>query len=69
MPPTFVTDDHQTTPLALDAGQSTVEYALVILAAALIALLLIAWATGGGGAGRIGSLVDHVFDLIDSRLG
>ena len=33
-----------------DSGQATSEYALVMLAAALIALLVIAWATGGGGA-------------------
>ncbi len=31
------------------AGQATAEYALVILAAALIAVALMTWATGGGG--------------------
>jgi len=31
-----------------DSGQATSEYALVILAAALIALLVVAWASGGG---------------------
>ena len=34
-----------------DGGQATAEYALVLLGAALVALLLIAWATAGGGAG------------------
>jgi hypothetical protein len=35
------------------AGQTTVEYALVILAAAAIAGLVIAWATGSGAIGRL----------------
>ena len=51
-----------------DAGQATSEYALVMLAAGLIALLVIAWATGGGGAGKIGSLFDGVIDGITSKL-
>ena len=50
-----------------DSGQATSEYALVMLAAALIALLAIAWATGGGGAGKIGQLFDKVIDSITSR--
>jgi hypothetical protein len=36
-----------------EAGQTTVEYALVILAAAAIAGLVIAWATGSGAIGRL----------------
>jgi Flp pilus assembly pilin Flp len=51
-----------------DSGQATSEYALVMLAAGLIALLVIAWATGGGGAGKIGSLFDGVIDGITSKL-
>ena len=51
-----------------DSGQATSEYALVMLAAGLIALLVIAWATGGGGAGKIGSLFDSVIDGITSNL-
>jgi hypothetical protein len=50
-----------------DAGQATTEYALVLLGAALIALLLVGWATAGGGAGKIGSLLDHVFDAISKK--
>jgi len=51
-----------------DSGQATSEYALVMLAAGLIALLVIAWATGGGGAGKIGWLFDSVIDGITSKL-
>ena len=43
-----------------DSGQATTEYALVLLGAAVIALLVVAWATDGGGAGRIGELFDSV---------
>jgi hypothetical protein len=48
-------------------GQATTEYALILLAAAIIATLVIAWATAGGGAGRIGSLFDGIFDGIIER--
>jgi hypothetical protein len=47
-----------------DAGQATTEYALVLLGAAIIALLVVAWATNGGGAGRIGELFDSVIGNI-----
>ena len=48
-----------------DSGQATTEYALVLLGAAVIALLVIAWATDGGGAGRIGELFDKFFVVRD----
>jgi Flp pilus assembly pilin Flp len=51
-----------------DHGQATTEYALVLLGAALVALLLVAWATSGGGAGRIGDLLDQVLDAVTSRV-
>ncbi len=51
-----------------DAGQATAEYALVLLGAALVALLLVAWATGGGGAGKIGRLLDKVVDAVTDRV-
>ena len=35
-----------------DLGQATAEYALVLLGAAMVALILVGWATGGG-AGSI----------------
>ncbi|MGA0877668.1 MAG: hypothetical protein ACO3SP_00970 [Ilumatobacteraceae bacterium] len=50
-----------------DCGQATSEYALVMLAAALIALLAVAWATSGGGAGKIGQLFDRVVDSVTER--
>ena len=37
-----------------------------MLAAALIALLVVAWATGGGGAGKIGNLFDRVIDSVSA---
>ncbi len=40
---------------------------MVLLAAAIIATLVIAWATAGGGAGQIGSLFDNIFDGILQR--
>lgn len=51
-----------------DAGQATTEYALILLAAALVGLLVVAWATAGGAAGRIGQLFDSVVDAVMSRL-
>ena len=56
-------------PGSRDRGQATAEYALVLLGAALVALLLVAWATAGGGGGRIGQLLDRVLDAITSRVG
>ena len=40
---------------------------MILLVAAIIALLVIAWATAGGGAGKIGSLFDTVFNDIFDR--
>ncbi len=50
-----------------EGGQATTEYALVLLAAGIIALLVIAWATDGGGSGRIGELFDLVIGNLISR--
>ena len=50
-----------------DRGQATAEYALVLLGAALVALVLVAWATGGGG-GKVGHLLDSVIDAITSKI-
>lgn len=44
-----------------DRGQATAEYALVLLAAATLALLLIAWAAQSD---KIGTLFDAVFDHV-----
>ena len=50
-----------------DPGQATTEYALVLLGAAVIALLVVAWATDGGGAGRVGQLFDSVLTNVLDR--
>lgn len=46
-------------------GQATAEYALVLLGAASIALLVVAWAARSG---RIGDLLDTVFNTIDRKV-
>ncbi|HEY4331235.1 MAG TPA: hypothetical protein VGM78_01645 [Ilumatobacteraceae bacterium] len=52
-----------------DCGQATTEYALVLLGAAVIALLVVAWATSGGGGGKIGHLFDTVLDKVTGNVG
>ena len=47
-------------------GQATAEYALVLLGAAAIALLLAAWAAKSGAIGR---LFDAVVDQLISKVG
>ena len=59
---------HLITALHDDEGQATTEYALVLLGAALVALLVVGWATTGGGSGRIGDLFDRVIDTVTDRL-
>ena len=49
-----------------ERGQATVEYALVILGAATVALLFVAWAAS---TGRIGGLLDHLMDLVEQKVG
>ena len=51
-----------------DSGQATPESALVLLAAALVALLVVAWATSGGGAAKIGELFNNVIDSVIGRV-
>ncbi len=51
-----------------DRGQATTEYALVMLGAAVIALLVVGWATSGGGGGKIGNLFDRVIDAVTGKL-
>jgi hypothetical protein len=43
-----------------DGGQATTEYALVLLAAAFIGLLVIGWATSGSGEELISRLFSRV---------
>ena len=44
-----------------DSGQATAEYALVLLGAAAVALLLVAWAMKSG---KVTALLDAVIDKI-----
>ena len=45
------------------AGQTTAEYALVILAAAALATMVVAWATHSGAVGRLfDAVVQRVLD-------
>ena len=47
-----------------EAGQATAEYALVLLGAAALALLVVAWAARSN---RVGRLLDAVFDQLLRR--
>jgi hypothetical protein len=51
-----------------DRGQATTEYALVLLAAALVGLMVVGWATAGGGAERMGRLFNSVIDSVVDRV-
>jgi hypothetical protein len=51
-----------------DRGQATTEYALVLLAAALVGLMVVAWATAGGGAQRISRLFNGVIDAVIDKV-
>jgi Flp pilus assembly pilin Flp len=51
-----------------DDGQATTEYALVLLAAALVALLVVTWATAGGGSAKISRLFNKVIDTVVGRV-
>jgi len=44
-----------------ERGQTTAEYALVLLGAASIALLIAVWAKEGG---KVGRLLDAIFDSL-----
>ena len=50
---------------ASDHGQTTAEYALVLLGAAGVALLLVAWATK---TGKITRLLNSVLDSVLSKV-
>jgi Flp pilus assembly pilin Flp len=47
--------------LRREEGQTTAEYALVILAAAAIAVVLIAWARSSG---KLPAFFDHIIDTV-----
>lgn len=48
-----------------EAGQASAEYALVLLGAAGVALLVMAWAQDSD---KVGSLLDRVFDHVLGRV-
>lgn len=48
-----------------DAGQATAEYALVLLGAAAIALLVVGWAAKSH---KVGQLLDRVLDHLIDRV-
>ena len=52
-------------PTAREHGQSTAEYALVLLGAATVALVFIAWA---GKSSRIGNLFNTVLDTVIGKV-
>lgn len=66
-PPPFAAATHRPVPLRRrDAGQATAEYALVLLGAAAVALLLIGWATT---TDQVSRLFDFVIDQVIGRSG
>jgi Flp pilus assembly pilin Flp len=48
----------------IEVGQASVEYALVLLGAALVATLLITWATS---TDLIGGLFDYILNLVKGK--
>ena len=52
-------------PVSGEAGQTTAEYALMLLAAATVALLVVAWATDSG---TVDDLLNGVVDKIISTI-
>ena len=50
--------------LADERGQTSAEYALVLLGAAMVAMLVVAWARS---TGKVGDLLDGILeDIIDT---
>jgi hypothetical protein len=49
-----------------ERGQATTEYVLVLLGVAAIALAVVAWATRSG---KVGELLDRVFDHVAGEVG
>jgi hypothetical protein len=60
-----VTTIHRPLSRRSDRGQATAEYALVLLGAATVALLLVAWAARSG---KVGQLLDAVLDKVLGQL-
>ena len=62
------TTDRPAPVIGRDRGQATTEYALVLLAAALVGLLVVGWATSGGGAAAVGKLFERVIDSVIDKV-
>ena len=62
--PTHPSERSPTLRLGSERGQTTAEYALVLLAAATIAMLVVAWA----GTGAIGAFFDEIMEKITSMI-
>ena len=52
--------------ISREEGQTTAEYALVILAAAAVAVVLIAWAHSSG---KLPAFFDHIIDQVTTSGG
>ena len=63
-----VPDDQPARRLRGTRGQATTEYALVLLAAALVPLLVVAWAPAGGGAAKVARLFNKVIDSVIDKV-
>lgn len=63
-PPTSCDDRGRTPAVCAELGQSSVEYAFVILVAAIVGSLAIAWATK---TGAIGDLFDSMMNLVKGK--
>jgi len=57
----FTAVSNRVETLGEDRGQSTAEYALVLLGAAALALLVLAWATK---TGKVTTMLNRVFDSV-----
>jgi Flp pilus assembly pilin Flp len=64
--PNLVAERMRRGSLRREEGQTTAEYALVILAAAAVALVLIAWARSSG---KLPAFFDSIIDEITGDIG
>lgn len=56
--------DHGGGRLRDRSGQATTEYALVLLAAAFVGLMVVGWATTGSGAETVSRLFDRILRTV-----
>ena len=65
-PPMRPADGRQrdSTTTGSELGQATTEYALVILAAAFVGLMVVGWATTGSGAETVSRLFDRILRTV-----